>query len=285
MPQESKNKQILDTGRILRSLAAVGATLVASSDASAMKINVNQTVGVDSGVPTSPFVLALPGVNGLAVQAIHSVGTAAVEGAVQVRSVNTNTGVRSYAQVRSAVHTGFFDAVSGAQGAVWNSIGGNPKHLGVLGGVLKGSHPVRSVVGTTQVPTGNGGSIATNIYSTKISPFTNLAFATTYANKYFPFRFKDSTHGNQWDYGWIEASLTQQSDPAHVTVNILAYAWDPNGQPLGMGELPSDGISGGGDSTPEPASAGLMALGAMVLGAKGARRWKQSRQAEHTSTF
>ncbi len=245
-----------------------------------MRFTVNQTVGIENGVPTSSLALSLPGVNGIAIQAVYSAGTIAVAGFVQIRSINANTatGARSYAQVQSAIRTGFFDAVSGAQGLGWNSIGGNPLYLGSLGGVRKGTQVARVLVGTSQLPNSSGGFTATNIYSTKVSPYTNFAFATTYANKYFPFRFRDSTRDGQWTYGWIEASLTAQSDPSNVSVKIISYAWEPDGHQLMMGELPSDAI-------PEPASAGLMALGAMVLGARGVRRWKQSRQAEQTPTL
>ena len=261
-----------DTERILRSLAAVGATLVAASDAKALKFTVDQTVSITNGVTSAPFVLSLPGVNGLAVQAVYSGSNGATAGVVQIHSVKGGQlSSRSYAQVQSAVRTGFFDAASGAPGARWNSFAQNSLYLGTLGGVRRGFRTVRTVVSQHSFSTSNGGKTFTNIYSTKVLHYTSFAFATTYSNKYFPFRFKDSTQANRWTYGWIEASLIQQTSPENVAVQILRYAYEPNGQQIAMGDLPSDAI-------PEPASAGMMAIGAMILGAKGIRRWKSKPQ-------
>jgi hypothetical protein len=94
------------------------------------------------------------------------------------------------------------------------------------------------------------------------------AFGALYTDAYFDFIFKDTTNGNQLDYGWIELSLIHQ-DYSNLDVRIVAYAWEPDGSPLAAGATTSD-------ATPEPPSGPLsfLTFGAMALGAAGVRRWK-----------
>jgi hypothetical protein len=87
-----------------------------------------------------------------------------------------------------------------------------------------------------------------------------------FSNRYMAFRFRDSTAGNALRYGWVEMNLFNNflSDDA-PQVTILGYAYDTTGAQLPMGAVP------------EPTSAGLLALGALVLGAKGLRSWRRNR--------
>jgi hypothetical protein len=118
--------------------------------------------------------------------------------------------------------------------------------------------------------TTKGGTLAGNT-----SLRSHKAFAAGhYTDAYFAFTFKDTTHGNQLDYGWVELSLIHDGF-TNLDVQVVAYAWEPDGAQLATGAAPSDVV-------PEPASSGTMALGAMMLGAAGIRRWK-ARKTEETS--
>lgn len=91
-----------------------------------------------------------------------------------------------------------------------------------------------------------------------------------YDHKYLAFQFGDSTAGNQTRYGWIEVGLTIFGyNAGGPLVTIYRYGWDDTGAQPTMGQTP----------VPEPSSAAIVALGAMALGARGMRAWRQKRDA------
>ena len=91
-----------------------------------------------------------------------------------------------------------------------------------------------------------------------------------YDHKYLAFQFGDSTAGNATRYGWIEVGLTVFGyNAGGPLVTIYRYGWDNTGAQPTMGQTP----------VPEPSSAAIVALGAMALGARGMRTWRQKRDA------
>ncbi len=57
------------------------------------------------------------------------------------------------------------------------------------------------------------------------------------------------------------------SYPTGPNVTIWGYAYDNTGAKPTMGQLP----------VPEPSSGALLVMGAMALGARGLRKWRQKR--------
>jgi hypothetical protein len=91
--------------------------------------------------------------------------------------------------------------------------------------------------------------------------------ASDYENRYLAWYFEDSTQGNALRYGWVEINLSIVGfNAGGPTVTILGYAYDTTGAKPTMGAVP------------EPSAGALFALGAMALGARGLRKWRQNRQ-------
>jgi hypothetical protein len=93
-----------------------------------------------------------------------------------------------------------------------------------------------------------------------------------YDHLYLAFTFADSTAGFADRYGWIEVGLSIVNvnpfgNTGGPNVIIYGYAYDNTGAQPTMGQRP----------VPEPSSAALMVIGAMVLGARGLRKWRQDR--------
>jgi hypothetical protein len=93
-------------------------------------------------------------------------------------------------------------------------------------------------------------------------------------NFYELFRFSNDG-GISFDYGWIQynVSVTQAnsnlaSDGPNITID--RYAWNTTANnPIATGNT---------GAAPEPATFPESALGALVLGAEGLRRWRKSRK-------
>jgi len=82
-----------------------------------------------------------------------------------------------------------------------------------------------------------------------------------YAHKYLAYEFDD---GGTTVFGWADVSLNN-GPGADPSVTIYGYAYDSSGNPITIGVVP------------EPASMSILALGALMLGAKGLRTWRRNR--------
>jgi hypothetical protein len=92
--------------------------------------------------------------------------------------------------------------------------------------------------------------------------------STGYDRQYLAWVFTDSTQGDQLRYGWAEVSLAVAGyNAGGPTVTVWGYAYDNTGAKPTMGQTP----------VPEPTSGALMIMGAMALGARGLRQWRQNR--------
>ncbi len=227
----------IDTEKILASLTALGATLLGAASAQAAQITVGSDVTVLAGVPSASFTLALPGSDTFIVQGVNRTSLAKDPRWISMKAIG-------YGKVKTVENAS----------ARWSSV---------------------LIAQPGQKFSALGGDFSTNgILAGNTSKHSHQAFsAGHYTNAYFDFVFKDTTNGSQVDYGWIELSLLHNGY-TNLDVQIVAYAWEPDGQQLGAGVSPSD--------APEPASGPLggMALGAMVLGAAGIRRWKTARPSQ-----
>jgi hypothetical protein len=127
------------------------------------------------------------------------------------------------------------------------------------------------------VPLANGANWNTNLalyYNVAVGVATDASNipGAGYNHEFLGFKFADTTQGGALLYGWIEISLnisTTASPGGGPTVTIYGYAFDSGGVPITMGATP----------IPEPAPMGILALGALILGAKGLRSWRRQRVA------
>ena len=91
---------------------------------------------------------------------------------------------------------------------------------------------------------------------------SKTTFSTVPAyTSYSVFRFST---GSGFNYGWAEYSASSTTNVFKLKLLEIAYA--QNGGPISVGET----------SIPEPASASLLAMGAMAMGARGVRRMKKA---------
>lgn len=225
-----------DTEKILTSLTALGVTLLGAASAQGGEIIVGSDVTVVNGVASASFTLALPGTNTFTIAGVNDPTGNRAPRWISMKAVGT------YGRVKTADSVRWTSLVPASAGQKWSAMAGNPSTNGQFAGnTSKHSHGA--------FPSGH------------------------YTDAYFGFVFKDTTQGGQLDYGWIEATLVHNAWN-DLDVQIVAYAWEPDGQELRAGVAPSD--------VPEPASGplGAMAVGAMMLGAAGIRRWKTARQSQ-----
>ena len=89
-----------------------------------------------------------------------------------------------------------------------------------------------------------------------------------YDHKYLAWVFLDTTQGIPL-FGWVEVGLSIANYPTGPNVTIYGYAYDDQGNQIPMGALP----------VPEPAPVGILALGALALGANGVHAWRRGRTA------
>ena len=111
-----------------------------------------------------------------------------------------------------------------------------------------------------------------------IATFTTVGWASTYTrvpnggydHEFLAWQFVDDSPsgGGAMRYGWVEISLSMNFYPTGPNVTIWGYAWDNTGAKPFMGQT---------TAIPEPSSAALLVFGAMALGARGLRNWRQSR--------
>ena len=91
-----------------------------------------------------------------------------------------------------------------------------------------------------------------------------------YDHMYLAWKFMD---GGAARYGWIEVGLSIVNvnpigSSGGPNVTIYGYAYDNTGAFPSMGQRP----------VPEPTSAAMLMVGALAMGARGLRKWRQSRQ-------
>ena len=99
-----------------------------------------------------------------------------------------------------------------------------------------------------------------------VSSFTLKSLTPGSGTYYEAFRFgTDATH---FDYGWIGVKSITGTSSGSLQITAIAYA--QNGNPITVGQT---------TDIPEPASASLLAMGAMALGARGVRRMKKAQAA------
>ena len=90
---------------------------------------------------------------------------------------------------------------------------------------------------------------------------------SNFSQEYYAFLFFDTSY--QAHYGWIYGTLS--GGFSNLTYNLVSYAYDTTpGVEIGMGFT-------GASGTPEPSTAALGAMAALILGAAGVRKWNQAR--------
>lgn len=149
----------------------------------------------------------------------------------------------------------------------------------VLAGDRGGASPsgVRGVAGGFASPQGFNASWSQG----GVGTFYNVAVGTAssggrtplngYDHLYLAWTFRDSTQ-DAFRYGWVEVSLSIGNITANPgsgpNVTIWGYAYDNTGAKPTMGQLP----------VPEPSSGALLAVGALMLGSRGVRKWRHNRE-------
>jgi len=98
--------------------------------------------------------------------------------------------------------------------------------------------------------------------------FAGRSPASDYSDRYLAWSFADSTQGGATRYGWVHINLDIVGfNAGGPTVTILGYAYDNTGAKPSMGMVP------------EPSSGALLVMGALALGSRGLRKWRQNRTA------
>jgi hypothetical protein len=226
---------------LLTHLTLAGAAALAGSSANAQIVltNVNVDVGYGPGASDS-FTSSLPGISQFIIFRRPS-------------SFNTHSisllhpSETGYLRVKSAQTTnGLPEIIKSPLGARWNGIEGRTTDRAGFASVFS--------------------STDSGAHQRGYSPFTD---------GYFAFEFQDTTNNNQLDFGYIKASLTDDTF-AGLNLHISSYAFDASGEQIRMGALPTGVTPPSG--VPEPSSAvALAALSALSLGAVGVRRMKALR--------
>jgi hypothetical protein len=119
---------------------------------------------------------------------------------------------------------------------------------------------------------GSGGSAGFGLVGYRsLFPGGSSVLGETFSHKYALFRFVNTAHSGDIDYGWIR--LSQELGPGvGPNVTLEAWAYDDSGNQIAAG-------AGDLGAVPEPSSFTLAGLGALALGAAGLRRWRGARTA------
>ena len=217
----SKSRRVDHRQALLASLSSAGIALVAGSDAQAGIIvsTVDQDVGWVKGVQTADFIGNLPGFYGR-----NSINIRASNGSSS-RSLRFKNIGSVYVKANGGTSPYGHGAIAviAEKGQKWDQIG-------------PGFEDSRAHIAYN----------STGGHASGLSPFTN---------KFFAFKFNDGTSSSyQFRYGWIKASLTNQSF-SNLFLHIDSYAYDDSGAQIAMGAT----------GVPEPASAiQLAALAALT---------------------
>jgi hypothetical protein len=261
--------KIADTSKsLLTHLMVAGTAALAGSAANAQIVvtNVNENIGFAPG-DVSSFVSSLPGP--LQFNIYRSVFDHALVHSIKLDTTRVGpipSSVSAYLDVMASrafggkgygghghVEPGSIWAVS--SGKKWGSIHGVP---------TSGPDRIVSVAhrATSATITTVGGHTTTTI----IALPTTTASLDRFSDRYFAFEFTDAHRGYQLDYGWIKASLTDNTYDG-LNLHIDSYAYDASGAQIAMGETVAP--------VPEPNTAlALAALSALTLGAAGVKRFK-----------
>ena len=222
---------------LMTHLTVAGTAALAAANANAQIIvnDVNVDIGYGPGEQSS-FISSLPGLS----QFVIAHGNPANNGHF-VSAFGTSAPNAYLAFKTARTSYGLFETTKSPAGQRFHSAPGNVSTFAGFASVL------RTVSATT-----GGATFNTTIYR-GYTPFTD---------GYFLYTFTDTTNNNQIDYGYIKASLTDDTFNG-LNLHISSYAYNLSGREVGAGEVP------------EPSAAvALAALSALTLGAVGVRRMK-----------
>jgi hypothetical protein len=99
------------------------------------------------------------------------------------------------------------------------------------------------------------------------TPVGSAHYPNSYSgHKYLVFEFSDTSHGGANRFAWADIVLVNGDLGSSSGPNVTIYGWayDDTGA----------FIAAGATSVPEPSSTAFLAIGALVLGAKGLRTWR-----------
>jgi hypothetical protein len=243
---------------LITHLMVAGTAALAGSAANAQIVvtNVNENIGFAPG-DVSSFVSSLPGP--IQFNLFRHSGFTRSIGMQSKRVGPIPRSVSAYLYMKaSRKYTAFFPRVfieTVPAGKKWRSISGvsasGPAHVVT----------VYHLTTTVHIPTVGGSTT-----STTITLPTTRASRKPFTDQYFAFTFADAARDYQYDYGWIKASLTDNTYDG-LNLHIDSYAYDPSGKQIAMGETVAP--------VPEPnAALALAALSALTLGAAGVKRFK-----------
>ncbi|MEI8311405.1 MAG: hypothetical protein WCH98_11675 [Verrucomicrobiota bacterium] len=225
----------------LLTLAAGASALPLAAEAGIVYTSLGaQTVGFGGGQLTV-YDIYLPGT--AAIEFARNVGSASATHRILVHQSGGYVRIGRQADHRSEVSPGY----GGINVAFRTNSGANWDYASRTGQATFGNI-VRSVnSGGTVLTTGPG----------------------AFSNKYLFFSFKNSSSGNQLQYGWVGMSSTTVTagTPANMSVTLTDWAYDDTGAKIIAGAIP------------EPGSAALAMGGALVLGAAGLRQWRKRKAA------
>jgi hypothetical protein len=155
----------------------------------------------------------------------------------------------------------------------------NDNHVISFNGTGAGALPNNTLVhiavaGVTAAPAAYG-KLFSQIGTHSSAPHVTLVSANAgglvggadFSREYYAFSFLDAS--SQTHYGWTYGTLSGAY--AGLNYNLISWAYDTTpGVEIGMGFT-------GASGTPEPSTAALGAMAALVLGAAGVRKWNRAK--------